>query len=51
MGDVVHREATHLWTLGGTALGGPFRPRPVIAAWPTLIPRDALKIETQVYTV
>jgi hypothetical protein len=51
--DVVRREATHLWTLGGagTAFGVPFKPRPVIAAWPTLIPRDALKIETQVYTV
>ncbi len=51
--DVVRREATHLWTLGGagTAFGVPFRPRPVIAAWPTLVPRDALKIETRVYTV
>lgn len=51
--DVVRREATHLWTLGGagTAFGVPFRPRPVIAAWPTLVPRGALKVETRVYTV
>jgi hypothetical protein len=51
--DLVRREATHLWTLGGpgTAFGVPFRPRPVISSWPTLIPRDALKIETQIQTV
>lgn len=43
--DAVRREATHLWTIGGigTAFGVPFRPRPVVALWPTLIPRDAVK--------
>ena len=44
--DAVRREATHLWTLGGigTAFGVPFRPRPVIALWPTLEPRDAVQM-------
>lgn len=40
--DKVRREATHLWTLGGigAAFGVPFRPRPVISLWPTLVPRE-----------
>jgi Acyclic terpene utilisation family protein AtuA len=44
--DGVRREATHLWTLGGagTAFGVPFQPRPVIALWPALVPRDAVHV-------
>src|SRR5690606_14583035 len=40
--DAVRRECTHLWTMGpvGTAFGVPFRPRRVISAWPTLVPRE-----------
>lgn len=51
--DVVRREATHLWTLGGTgtAFGVPFRPRPVVALWPTLIPRSAVQVGVTVHTV
>jgi hypothetical protein len=51
--DLVRREATHLWTIGGvgTAFGVPFRPRPVIALWPALIPRDAVKTEVRLHTV
>jgi hypothetical protein len=51
--DVVRREATHLWTLGGTgtAFGVPFRPRPVVALWPTLIPRSAVPVDVAVHTV
>lgn len=51
--DLVRREATHLWTIGGvgTAFGVPFRPRPVIALWPTLIPREAVKTEVKIQTV
>jgi hypothetical protein len=51
--DVVRREATHLWTLGGagTAFGVPFRPRPVVSLWPTLVPRDAVKTTVSVETV
>ncbi len=41
----VGREATHIWTLGGvgTAYGIPYRPRPVITLWPTLVPRSEVK--------
>jgi hypothetical protein len=51
--DVVRREATHLWTLGGagTAFGVPFRPRPVVSLWPALVPRDAVKTTVRVETV
>ncbi len=51
--DVVRREATHLWTLGGTgtAFGVPFRPRPVVALWPTLIPRSAVQVGVAVHSV
>lgn len=51
--DLVRREATHLWTIGGvgTAFGVPFRPRPVIALWPALIPRAAVKTEVKLQTV
>ena len=43
----VGREATHLWTLGGTgsSYGTPYRPRPVISLWPTLIPREAVEVK------
>jgi hypothetical protein len=51
--DLVRREATHLWTLGGigTAFGVPFRPRPVMALWPTLVPRDAIELKVSVEEV
>ncbi len=51
--DLVRREATHLWTLGGigTAFGVPFPVRPVISLWPTLIPRDAIQIKVVVEEV
>jgi hypothetical protein len=51
--DLVRREATHLWTLGGvgTAFGVPFRPRPVIGLWPALIPRDAVDVNVQIIGV
>lgn len=43
--DAVRRECTHLWTMGpvGTSFGVPFRPRPVISLWPTLVPRDVVR--------
>ncbi len=51
--DVVRREATHLWTLGGvgTAFGVPFRPRPVVSLWPALIPRDAVETRVRIEAV
>jgi hypothetical protein len=51
--DLVRREATHLWTLGGigTAFGVPFPLRPVISLWPTLVPREAIETIVTVETV
>jgi hypothetical protein len=51
--DLVRREATHLWTLGGigTAFGVPFPMRPVVSLWPTLVPRDAVETRVTVETV
>jgi hypothetical protein len=51
--DLVRREATHLWTLGGigTAFGVPFPIRPVVSLWPTLVPRDAIETKVTVETV
>ncbi len=48
--DAIRRELTHLWTLGGvgSAIAVPSRPRPVVALWPTLIPRDAVQVEVEV---
>ena len=45
--DKIKREATHLWTLGGAgaAFGTPYKPRPVISLWPTLVPREALNVK------
>ncbi len=39
--EQVRRECSLLWIRGavGTAFGVPMRPRPVIAGWPTLVPR------------
>jgi len=51
--DLVRREATHLWTLGGigTAFGVPFPIRPVVSLWPTLVPRDAVQIKVTIEEV
>lgn len=51
--EVVRREATHLWTAGpvGVSFGVPLNVRPVIALWPTLVPRDAVRIESQIVEV
>lgn len=51
--DLVRREATHLWTLGGigTAFGVPFPIRPVVSLWPTLVPREAIETQVTVETV
>ena len=51
--EVVRREATHLWTMGpiGSSFGVPMNVRPVIALWPSLVPRDAVKAESQTLEV
>lgn len=51
--EVVRREATHLWTMGpiGASFGVPLNVRPVIALWPSLVPREAVKVESQMMEV
>jgi len=43
--EMVRREVTHLWTMGpvGTAIGVPFRVRPVVSLWPTTVPWEAVQ--------
>ncbi|HDG97302.1 MAG TPA: DUF1446 domain-containing protein, partial [Desulfobacterales bacterium] len=49
----VRREATHLWTTGpiGSSFGVPLNVRPVIALWPSLVPRETVRIQTQIMEV
>jgi hypothetical protein len=51
--EVVRREATHLWTMGpiGSSFGVPLDVRPVIALWPSLVPREAVREESQIMEV
>jgi len=51
--DAIRREVTHLWLAGpiGTSFGVPFTPRPVVALWPTLVPRDMVKTTSFVMEV
>lgn len=43
--DKVRRACTNLWIMGpgGTSFGMPLKPRPVVAAWPTLVPREMVR--------
>lgn len=43
--DKVRRAATHLWIMGpgGTSFGTPMKARPVVALWPTLVPRELVE--------
>jgi hypothetical protein len=40
--EKVRRACSHLWIMGpgGTSFGTPMKPRPVVAAWPALLPRE-----------
>jgi hypothetical protein len=51
--EVVRREATHLWTMGpiGASFGVPLDVRPVIALWPSLVPREAVRVKSQIMEV
>jgi len=51
--DAIRREVTHLWLAGpiGTSFGVPFTPRPVVALWPTLVPREMVKTASFVMEV
>ena len=48
--DAIKREATHLWTLGGIGTGylSPAQPRPVVSLWPTLVPREHVRIRVSI---
>lgn len=48
--DKVRRAGSHLWIMGpgGTSFGTPIKPRPVIALWPTLIPRSFVEQKTEI---
>lgn len=43
--EKVRRAGAQLWIMGpgGTSFGAPIKPRPVIALWPTLVPREFVK--------
>jgi hypothetical protein len=51
--QLVRREVTHLWTLVavGSSVGVPVDPRPVVALWPTLVPREAVPYHLDLLTV
>lgn len=51
--DAIRREASHLWIAGpiGASFGAPLKVRPVIALWPSLVPRESVKIESQLMEV
>lgn len=51
--ETVRREATHLWTMGpvGSSFGTPMKVRPVIKLWPTLVPREAVRTESELMEV
>ena len=48
--EKVRRACTHLWIMGpgGTSFGTPMKPRPVVAAWPTLVPRDVVRQNVEI---
>jgi len=48
--EKVRRACAHMWIMGpgGTSFGAPLKPRPVVATWPTLVPREFVR---QIVTV
>ena len=51
--EVVRREATHLWTMGpiGVSFGIPLDVRPVVALWPSLVPREVVRVGSHIMEV
>ncbi|AOB31367.1 hypothetical protein AKI39_12750 [Bordetella sp. H567] len=43
--EKVRRACTHLWIMGpgGTSFGAPFKPRPAVSLWPTVIDRELVE--------
>lgn len=51
--EKVRRAASNLWIYGpgGTSFGTPIKPRPIVALWPTLIPREWVRKQVTILTV
>jgi len=51
--EKVRRACSNLWIMGpgGTSFGTPMKPRPVIACWPTLVPRSVVQQHVEVMEV
>ena len=51
--EKVRRAAAQLWIMGpgGTSFGTPIKPRPVIALWPTLVPRELVRQTVEILEV
>lgn len=50
--EKVRRACSQLWIMGpgGTSFGAPMKPRPTIALWPTLVPRDLVSHSVEYIT-
>lgn len=48
--EKVRRACSHLWIMGpgGTSFGTPMKARPVVAVWPTLIPRELIRQNVEI---
>ena len=48
--EKVRRACSHLWIMGpgGTSFGAPLKPRPIIALWPTLVPRELVRQRVEI---
>jgi hypothetical protein len=51
--EKVRRACSHLWIMGpgGTSFGVPIKPRPIIALWPALVPRDLVRQTVEILEV
>ena len=48
--EKVRRACSQLWIMGpgGTSIGAPMKPRPVVSLWPTLVPRSMVREKTTI---
>jgi Acyclic terpene utilisation family protein AtuA len=51
--EKIRRACSNLWIMGpgGTSFGTPMKPRPVIACWPTLVPRSVVRQHVEIMEV
>ena len=45
------QAAAAVWREAAASVGVPVDPRPVVALWPTLVPRDAVPYQVEILTV